>query len=244
MFSSKTKCGYFMVFFLICFLTAAGWGCVNFNHVWKTLLEEKSGDLNEASLEIFLEGLNNKVQGISSGTWGVLNTGLENASNTDLAFKRIFEKISSGTWKYYERLPFFNDNWASAPCWSDGIVGMVCLDVREKKRKNYLWLDEAAFNPCFIRCGETNDMVVRVMCVNPKGDIDLIDEMSVADSLEWDFLFPSINSVGGVWLRRISRKRPELPAVREWLVSVPMNPQGGPVPPVPSSDTFYFSPSP
>jgi len=205
----------FMVFLIFPF-DGTSFGCDTYNHVWKTIFEEKSEEITPEMLRILLNFLEEEVSPISSGPWGITFGSSDPQKNLP---EMLSEEVmrASGTFKYFSDFPVFQGEKSQWKGWEQGIAGMICLDIPSGKKRTYFWLDEVNINPQIFRRGEFQEVIFRFMAIDSRGEIQKIDEKKIFILQELDWLFPNFSFPSGLSLRRFGITRPGFPESREWI---------------------------
>lgn len=139
----------------------------------------------------------------------VLNAPGANASNTSIS------------WRWRPPIPMFSGNWQAALASETELAGMVWVDVVSAHFTRYFWIDRGSTNAVMFRCGILAKSLFRVVAVDRRGEVRLIEEFDIPVSLDWDGILPIPSVVGGLWIRRVGRNRPPIAQSREFMIGLP-----------------------
>ncbi|OIP22974.1 hypothetical protein AUK22_10130 [bacterium CG2_30_54_10] len=100
-------------------------------------------------------------------------------------------------------------------------AGRLWIEIREPSQVWAAWADSNSSSTAMFRVGMLNRFTARVVAMGGNGEIVLIEEIPWQDSLELDFMLPTQQAIGGIWLRRVGLRFPPQAKLQEWMLAFP-----------------------
>ena len=193
--------------------------CTSYTHSWEPVYETKSIYIDPSDL---LEFLKNKISPFDKKDykWIIAVSPTSSMSNEFKSYLASSLLKLTNKQKYQWK----NDLSPIANNKSKKNTYYLWIDIINATHLNFFWKDMNGPPLSMFRMGEFDMASIRILIQSDKKEILLIDEFPYQSTLENDIMLPTWATIGGIWLRRVSRKTNLMPKRKEWTVSEPPNP--------------------